>query len=259
MRKSQAIILAFLFCWFLAVLPIWADVDTKDGTSITTASDMDGFTSNISTADGVAVAAAGGDCPSGTYKFAWNGQHPSGANYGCWDSGTTSEAGVVTGLTVTSDYATINDSDERMEFTSGAPLDADIGTVWMDLWIVTSPTAQCGVYESVNTDSTQLMVLANDTVLGIHFNGGWDDVPSDAALSEGEWERVAYSWSTAANEHVIYANGFWNSADAETLGSVDPAPDHFRIGEYESGAICTGEIRIRNVYFIESYKANDPM
>jgi len=47
---------------FLFLLPVivFADVDTKDGTAITTSSNIDGFTSNISKIDGQTVTGGGG-------------------------------------------------------------------------------------------------------------------------------------------------------------------------------------------------------
>lgn len=60
--KKLFIILFLLVCFGVLV---FADVDTRDGTAITDATNLDGFTSNLDDADGQVIKASAGGCHSG--------------------------------------------------------------------------------------------------------------------------------------------------------------------------------------------------
>ena len=208
---------------------------------------------------GVAGLAAGAGCPAGTYVFAYDGDHASGAGYACWNDGATNEDGTVSGATVSSAYVEFNAVDKYIEWNDQT-VDDDVGTIWFDVYF-SATTGTNLVFESYvdANNKIQVYVSSANALFGYHNGNNNPQTVGVGGIADATWQRVAYSWKTAATaSHAVNIGAAWTEIE-EAIVSFSGAEGPLTVGEHGTGQAVTNTVRARNVYYVESYKATDPM
>lgn len=211
--------------WIIPLLLIavwaWADVDTKDGTAITSDTNMDGFSSAIDDYDGqvVKAAAAGGyDCSNGL-TFGWaceDADVTADSPTGCSDGDTTASLHG-SGAISSSQYS---DGDESL-YANGWG-DATFTVSSLDLITDTAGTITFDIYIVAFVDECQLLKAQYDNNNRIYFKmNGTDD-------ATGREIGIVYygngSYVTAYTTAADLAEGTWYSATGKwRQGATDPS------------------------------------
>jgi len=208
--------------------------------------------------------------PTGTYKFVWNGNHPTGTNYGWTDSGVGTSEGTLTGALIATDYGQtgyglqLNAGNERLQFTVATnDLISDTqGTIWLSLYIGSNSSNSyiVEVYVDANNFIAMSVNYSARTVTGAHKGSGGTTVAvtSTDVVSLITWTRVGYAWSNSDGKHAIKIGaGAWKE-ETEAIDVFNSAITNLKIGELNMGSIG-GEYWIDNFYVTAGYKDADPL
>jgi hypothetical protein len=216
-----------------------------------------------------------GGCPSGTYDFAWNGDHPTSESYACINSGAstqdtsaddgTDRINTNAGQTGKGFEMTSNGQYIRWAVTNEDILDDSICTVCMSVRFEDIDyTTQTFFFESQrNTDNRLNFSLRVSEDLAVFTKGGGAQEQHEGGtdLSDNTWKRICGSWTTATGKISVDDDdgGGWDE-DAETNhASWGLVMDELTIGEIDVGGSSTDDVDIDNVFvMVNSYQATDP-
>ena len=221
-------------------------------------------------------------CPSGTYLFAWDGDHTDGSLVGCKNSGASTVTGTNTSGTISSSYGetgngiqfTANNQHLIFPVSSEDLIDQDTGTVWMDLYINETTVPDSPVFwEAVNFADAynyklKLTFYTSEYVTGKYKAGTTEQTTggSAAPVTLQTYIRIAYSWDSPNGRHCILVCGVdgtdcstWDDTDIETLDTwVGNAIDRFTLGEDATGGGSSSEYWLDNVYSLSGYQTAHP-
>lgn len=239
---------------------------------------------------GISVTIIGGeagapppaDCSSGTYEIGYNGDHSSGANYICYESGGASEVATAnTADVVSSSYVEYNAVDENLTFTITGDISAGLDSEGSVFFTVYSDTAIVGDGAAIEIryDNANYIIVYVDSTAKLEGganseNGTWQVTRGDVVMDANTWYRCGYTWQTGADaggkhcvtceasETALTAWDTVNNEDVEDLDDwtdTDPVdPAYFVIGENLGGTVAQ-KTRIKDVYVTTGYAAADPL
>ena len=233
---------------------------------------------NMGILSGSVPVAESGDCPTGTYAFAWNGDHGDGDHYACTASGGATRLGTNDGTDRVSDAINSDGDNEFVMSTrdmyiswacaAGDLLDGDVATIWLSYYQPDTLTGQTNVFESFSANGgnrAKIQIKTNTRVNGYHRanSGTTADIDSANVVAvNASWVRIGYTFQVAADaegDHYVSDNGSWNDGQGEDLDAWDQDCDYVAIGEFVGGGADPGQtIYIDDVYVINSYQAVDP-
>jgi hypothetical protein len=226
-------------------------------------------------------------CPSGTYEIGYNGDHTSGADYACYESGTANEQGTTVDATVTSDYVSVPATNDYLRWTITGDISADIdslGSIFFSTYITDDGDTlveQGIVFELAYNGSNYIACTFHPGGGGqfycYHNSAGTGNQvqTSDVVIDVDTWVRCGYTWNASLDKHALdcISSGSvtWDSNsgspddedDPETIDGFDDTgavdPDTFLIGELEvNWAIIDTPVLTKDVYIVSEYKATDP-
>jgi hypothetical protein len=238
---------------------VFADVDTKDGASITEDTDMDGFTGTIGGVDGGGAPVA--DC-SGDLMFSYHFENDlditQGTPCGCVDAGgdstatannsATFEAANNSDGTYAGDYPGASDWHDFGSATVQNFNDEE-GKLNFDIYITTFVNGADVLQISNGTDTLTIQMQNVNT--DIHMRADWfadsnheyATTPTGNGHAEGELKRVYYYWKRAASnaDHQLIICDL-TPPDSTSNCSDSGAGDN--IDDFTSGAINDFEIGV---------------
>lgn len=222
---------------------------------------------------------SGGDCPSGTYEIGYNGDHSSGADYVCYESGTASEQGTTVNATVSSSYVSFSSANDYLEFTITGDISAGLdtsGAIYFSLNMA-SVAGVNAILELSYGGSTSEIITARFDGTKIRFDnegGGQNQNINSTVVSAASTNyRCAYQWDATNDIHeckcVTSGSVTWTSpddSDSEAIDEWDDAdgagsavdPDTLTIGEHFSAFSVTGEVRVWDVFVVSGWDSTDP-
>jgi len=230
-----------------------------------------------------ATTTASADCPTGTYNFAWNGEHSSGTNYACFDSGSTAGAYDANGGTIliAAGYAQsgsyglqIDDDNEYFSWTNPSTvgtktiIDDEDFTIYAHMRTAgdIDVSADANFFESYEDSSNyiEMLIRASDDYLKGAARGGGaaaEDANSGADVSDGNWRRIGFSCTTSTGYCYVSIDGgdTWNQSASSDYASFTTGCPAVVIGEQTAGGNAASEIHLDNIYVINSFEAADPM
>lgn len=224
---------------------------------------------------GAGASTSGGvaDCPSGTYDFAWNGDHSSGTLYACLNSGISATQSTAQGgtYTISSDYG---DGGNGIGFTGGVTGDDFIkfggtvldsygsaGTIWLSVYPVAGDGNKTVAEAPYDGSNYFYMNILNDERIHFYFKATniIQVANASATVTIGSWNRVAYSWSIGGGVAAVTDDGTnWYTATA-TLTAWPGAPTYFAVGWDTYGLGSADDVYVDNFYIVDGYQAADPM
>jgi hypothetical protein len=211
-----------LLCLFLPACIVWADVDTKDGTAITSTVNLDGFTSNIDDYDGqvVKTATAAFSCGAELLCEDFEGNDTC-ANLG-WTvvnvvdcQGTTNKQG--------SYGSEINDDGSNSELKKGFTDNDDV-FIKFNLYIDdVSGSNYIVQIRHTNNGSQKMDILLNVDDIGVRWEGESFVYDADT-MSAGWWTmKLKHENDSGANDGAWY---FWYAAGYnQSLSTATGAAD----------------------------------
>jgi hypothetical protein len=221
---------------------------------------------------GSTVAAGGGDCPDGTYKFAYNGDHSSGTDYACFDSGNSSKQGTETdpgtNITVSEDYIEFDAENAYMTWAVAGDdgIDDQEGTVYFSVYIVDDGgIGTNSIFESFGTTGSgpylKMVTLSGQTIAFID-----DDTTNNstygATLSGDTWYRVGIAWKVGATPSFSISAVTLGSAhswadDNDTLGANAWTPDDITVGDNLAANGVVDTVRVADIVIVSTFKGTD--
>jgi len=232
------------------------------------------FTTILAYADGWVFTntSATSDCQVGTYEMAYNGDHSSGADYTCYNSGAANEQGTAQNVTVTSDYVSFTTSNDFLKWTVTGDIAANMdeqGSIFFSVYTVNDGAYATSPILEFYYDSNDTMYFVVDGASTRFRFNNYGGAVSSSVFSTGKsiatWYRCGYSWDTTANTHcarcVTSGTVDLSSPDDEDSEAVDPFagdPTTFAIGEDLSGVGPNNETRVKDTAIVSGYKATDP-
>lgn len=223
-------------------------------------------------------------CPSGTYKFAWNGDYTGDTDKGCLVS-TPTDGSVVD---VTIDTTTLGtNSTNKVFFTNAddyiswsgdadAIVDDSAGTIYFDLWVpddhTTANTSLMECYvdgansiriyydgQSVDAGLVRVWFEGNDIKVGNSY-------VSSSSLSDVTWYRVGVSWSAAQGDYgqlsINIDGGSWTDLNGDVtypLSAWSAQPTTLLVGEDAVAYTGAEDMWIDNVYSLAGHKTSHPL
>jgi hypothetical protein len=250
----------YLLLLFFFPIFVFADVDTFEGTAITTTTDIEGLSANIDDVEG-SVVGGGAGCPSGTYYYAWDALHASGDTYACLDSGGSTVEGTVNAGSIVSNYFNKTDASENVEW-SCSPYADDV-TIWATIRVIA--TTEYNTLFAVHgaADSVACARISNTRKIAMYYqDGSTTSSFSVDTYTDDTPIRAGFSWDVSGdNLSVKLGTGDWETDNGEGLSTFGTTPDAFHVGDIgDCGATAEDDdtIRIYDVDIIKSYQAADP-
>jgi len=247
---------------------------------------------------GAVPASCDANCPSGVYKFFWDGDNTTSENHACITNCSASDARDTSDGT---DRTVAGGQSGQMfdetaqnqygEWTIAADdiIDDEIGTVWLSVYAISSTglgnvlSSNMNVFEvSTDADSCtindiQIILKNNGRVSNIFRSNNNNESVDNAAIlyNYSDWSRIGYTWSVAdtgdgkGSTHCVQkcdgdktnCSGWYcnNAVDnSDTLVAFTVAADTLAIGDHECGGADGGEVYIDNVFVMSTFKATDP-
>lgn len=224
-------------------------------------------------------------CASGTYEAGYDGDHSSGADYICYESGTANEqASANTADSVSSSYVQFDAANEALTFTLSGDISADIdsqGSVFFSWRNVDNgdTTYDSGAILELTYSATENIncasVAASQRIFCFHLGAAESNNVFLGGLTYDTDYRCGYTWDATANTHALdcVASGSvaWTSnggspddEDSEAIDGFDDSgavdPTFIAIGENLSNSAFTGDDdhRVWDVFLTTGYKGTDP-
>jgi hypothetical protein len=212
-------------------------------------------------------------CPSGTYLFAWDGNHGDGTNYGCDGSGTAVEGTAYGSPTISTDYGG-GGSDKGMLVdaaptyigfpdSAGALLDmATPQTIWMRVYFSEAPATHTRIFNAQDSefnDYVRWQAQSNREFLTIYAaeGGTTQTVYSNNLLSTETWIDIAYSWDQANNDHANNVGSSWKQDANELTTAPTDDVELIMIGS-NTGFGMTTDYRITKFAIVDGYQSAKP-
>ncbi len=220
-------------------------------------------------------AAAGGNCMTGTYTFAWTGDYPSDTDAACDSVGTAVQGTLVNGV-ISTDYGEsgtnglqIDAASEYIVYTTSADAHFDPSiaqTVWLRIYVSANPVQNtgifyaCGATDCTGVDYINIIILTTGEVLGSYRN---DTISvqnySASSVSLAAWIDVAYTWDPTNQDHDITHNGTTWSEDVNEITTTSTW-DAVRIntGNRSTSSPSANYILIDKMAVVNGYRASKP-
>lgn len=217
-----------LFAVFFVAVLVWADVDTKDGSAITTTSDMDGSSDSHDIADGQTIKSGScsisDDFSGGTGN--WNVVH------GTWAISSEEYGTTTTGEWCRSEYNACapTGNDQWVKFKYANDGDSDhVGGIFRssgsgNCYMVNGALASNWYFRVINdsggaveTIDTQSLNFSQDDVIGIHVQGS--DTSTTAKIWVNPSGAAPSNWG-AAGQTLSAAGGIDNAVNSGTYVGV---------------------------------------
>jgi hypothetical protein len=219
----------------------------------------------------LSVKPSSNPCPSGTYKFAWNGDYTGDTDKGCVNSGASAIDGTITGTTVHTDYGRtgngvlITDDGDYIIWTRTGTdeIDTDIGTVCM--WINSrADTANSNVFESRGdaNDNMRFYRDATRNVIGTHQgNGNVVQKQSSGTVTHQVFTQIAFTWTVAGDAIAVSTDGgsSWTvDTDADTVTTFTTDSTTFVLGDKDVGITTVDDVWVDDFFILAGYQTSCP-
>lgn len=270
MKKYLLILIALLFLAF----PLHADVNTKDGSAITTISDMDGSSDSHDVVDGQVIISP---CPSfyadANVTFSWDGDYAADHNAAC-DSGGTKiddsadaidthtnygESGSVGANMLADNYLSWADSGEQYIDNEGPQ------TLYMRIYISAAPAGDVTVFESWYDGTNHITMEIRAGLKNRAYyteNPDSDQALAATAIASGAWATIGYTWDRTALDHSISYDGTnWTDFLNVTSGTWQAELDDITLGDNNDAGVSPGGadyIYIDRLVIIDGWKQDIP-
>lgn len=233
----------------------------------------DGAVTMTGNKSGSATFTALSSCMSGTYLFAWNGEHTSGTGYACEGDGDPA-SGTVTGSPTISTavgeggadvalMADLNNEYLTWSDSGGARIDLNgAQTLWMRVYVSAAPAGSTRLFNAEYDANNYIGVNLStslDVVATHKISATAPTAYGAAAISSGQWVDIAYAWDRPNQDHAVNSNGAWYE-DANELASSDGTDiTAIRIGPYYGFSMPANEnVRVSKYAIVPGYKAAKP-
>lgn len=216
--------------------------------------------------------AAASSCPSGTYKFAWNGDYSGDTDKGCFNSGGSTKDGTQTNGTIGASYGqsgngfrkTANDQNIKWAVSSDDGFDDEVGSLYVSAKITDDGTdTEIVLFEAGGDASNyfKLAITADRHLICAHRTGGSTTTASSTdTITEGSFVRLGCAWNAATDKvSVKVGAGTWKDNES---GTVSPSGTDFTtigIGESSLGGTENDTTDIDDVFVIGTYEGTDPL
>lgn len=216
---------------------------------------------------------SGSTCMSGTYLFAWTGEHTSGTDFAC-DGASNPLDGTVIGAPVfgigygegSPDVGIRSDAvNEYLSFADSGGAIVDINgaqTVWMRIYVSATPTATTRLFQA-NYDASNfinIVISSTNRINGFHRIGATQPYAlGDTAIANDAWVDVAYSWDFVNKDHSVNSDGTWDDDLDELSATEGPDITSIRVGTYNEFSMPASEyIQVTKIAVVAGYKAAKP-
>lgn len=233
----------------------------------------DGAVTMTGNKSGSATFTALSSCMSGTYLFAWNGEHASGTGYACEGDGDP-VSGTVTGSPTIStavgeggaDVALMADAVSKYlswPDSAGARIDLNgAQTVWMRVYVSATPTGYSRIFtaEYDSSNYVSIEVTSVREIRGQHKIGATTgQVWGTGSIAAGAWVDIAYTWDRPNRNHSVNVSGSWRADETELSTSDGADLTSIKIGPYSSFTMPANEnTRVTKYAIVSGYKAAKP-
>jgi hypothetical protein len=243
---------------------VFADVDTKDGVSITENTDLDGFTSTIDTYDGQTVSAAGYHADT---SFVWECDNTTAeyANTG----GDTSATAVGGDEAISGGACVFNDTsangNDYYYFTVGSgtfpEIDDEVGTVFIRFKVTTwvNESYLWNPWADAN-DNIYIKLANNDDLMARHqANGASDFVTlTGNAVSTGTEYILRYRWDVSRTvqdqQLTLYNTSMTELDDIGPSNTIDAFTDQLGTDAHYIGQDTATSGSNFSLYYIHVFK-----
>ena len=226
---------------------------------------------NFGITGGSVPVAESGDCPTGTYTFAWNGEHSSGVTFACFDSGNTSDSPDVASGTMTTgtgygqdnlgvQLSQANGWWEWLVSEQGIIFEDDFTVCWsMRTNGDVDPTSDTNMWESWidSSNYAEGRIRGNDDAIleARATPNSAEHAPGGVDVTDGNWHRICASGNSATGYLSISTDG----GEPVVLGTnyTTWTPINFVIGE-DSAGLHEIELHVDNVFVMSGYQQTDP-
>lgn len=181
--------------------------------------------------------------PTGTYEWAWTGEHVSGTNYACLNSGaatdqaTNTDAGVITATgAISGTYEmTFNADNEDVLWSTAMPTNIESlsdTSGWVRFKLIT-PASLEGIsasqplihlYPSADYTNNRVYIYidSDGQLAGERKASGATDIVADAntAVATSTTYEIVYTWDQANGEHAIILCNDGACSAADIAGCV---------------------------------------
>ena len=174
-------------------------------------------------------------CMTGTYAFAWDGDHTNGTLYACLSSGATNETSTGNSITPaevdgeTGYGAKVTQRSDNIYWadSSDTRINDAVGTVWVRVYLSAQPDDAHNVLFSTATTANP---LTNNVMLVYRYDSNKISgfFEAQAGVSEVNWATptlttwvtVGYTWDQANGKHAIVNTNSWASPTDEDTGEL---------------------------------------
>lgn len=220
-------------------------------------------------------AEEGGDCPSGTYAYYWDGDHSTSNLTGCTNSGAGTFTFTQNGGSITTSGCEASEgncfvatgANQYLQLTSPT-INETTGTMWMRLYVDDAygdrsdslyfwETIRAG---SPNTDKmTCVMLTTAETVRCIWEGNNAVQNVNGTGFTSQAWQWVGYSWdNSGTDKHSVYDGASWTE-NVEALTAFSATLDEMTLGEDEAGGGSNEGFKIDRYSLISgTYQAANP-
>lgn len=223
-------------------------------------------------------------CPTGTYIFAWDGDHDDGPEYACDSVGTSiyrsSTAGTyATGTSYgrTGTGLMIDDQNQWLKWDVSGDnyFSEDIGTFWIDIRAVLTSGNNQFLEADIDDGATGNKLwcwLAGSGNPRCQWTGSNSSVLVNTTtnISDNTWTTIGVSWEVGATSNDISITWCtddtcydWDTNVGTTstdLTDWSSEPDQFVFGDDLRGDDSVAdELHFDNIYFTNTYRANNPL
>ena len=207
------------------------------------------------------------DCATGTYLFSYDGDHSSGADYACYNSGASSEqASANTVDSVSTDYVEFDDANEHLIFTESGIV-SGTETVYCSLYVIDRDTdstiGSFVILEGLVNSSTGFILYRDSSYIRLDYrDGSTSNCASSVSISFDTWYRIGITWDQPNDKYSISVvtlgnSPSWHEETGEGLSAWGTTPSTICIGEDWNGSTIQERVRVADVYAVSGYQAGD--
>ncbi|MCP3685055.1 MAG: hypothetical protein GY861_20530 [bacterium] len=175
------------------------------------------------------VADGGGDCMSGTYMGAWDGDYTADTDKLCVNSGASNKDGTQSGGTLITGSFTVVTKDTYLRWTNTANdiIDEDEGTIWIEVNFDSGNDADIIFFEAYADGSNKLTLNYSDsgeTVTFGRLGGGEGDSVVSGTVSKGSTVTIGATWSVGRGssdfEITVNKGAAWTSDGVDGIATM---------------------------------------
>lgn len=217
---------------------------------------------------------ASNGCPTGTYLGAWGGEHTTGTDYICLNSGLSQKQGTVnSAASIHGDYKLTGNygihiptgADSLSAAISSGDLGASsTGTIWFDIYLDASTGANYVYpYYVDNSNLLRINFQADNTISAYHIGNATSvSKVTTNTVTDTTWTTIGIAWQ--ANAGTTYfsvkvgANAWEDSADPDHVTAFASEPTTFWLGDKTAAGGVADGYRLDNYSIHSTYKATRP-